>query len=155
MNLSVSDVGEVVRSVWDCMLGLDAETVELEALCMPTDHLLGAISISGEWTGMVIVEASDHAARTAACRMLDQKDEDLTADDILDTLAELTNIVGGNIKSLVPGPSGLALPSVTSGEDYDLRLSKASLLCRAAFNAGGQPLRISVWEKKNSEQPTR
>ncbi|QCC78154.1 chemotaxis protein CheX [Nocardioides daphniae] len=36
--------------------------------------------------------------------------------DVVDAVGELVNMVGGNVKSLVPGPSQLSLPLVATGQ---------------------------------------
>ncbi|HVD28484.1 MAG TPA: chemotaxis protein CheX [Mycobacteriales bacterium] len=54
-------------------------------------------------------------ARTAASAMFDRPAEALTDDEVADALGELTNMIGGNLKSLLPGPSRLSMPAVTVG----------------------------------------
>ncbi len=68
-------------------------------------HVTGCIQISGAWQGAVVLLTTDGFARNAASRMLCIELEDLTSADIQDAMAELTNMIGGNIKSQVPGPA--------------------------------------------------
>jgi len=145
MDLATSDICEVVRNVWDCVLGLPVVPAAPHVEWQADERLLGAISISGEWTGVIVLQASRAAAFEAARRMFPDEAEQLSEVDIRDALAELTNIVGGNIKSLVPGPSSLALPGVTTGDNVDLRLLHASLICEPLFLAAGHPVRIAIW----------
>jgi hypothetical protein len=42
-------------------------------------------------------------------------------------LAELTNMIGGNIKGLVPRSSSLSLPSVTSARAQEIRVSDTAV----------------------------
>ncbi len=46
----------------------------------------------------------------------------LVSDEQVAEVAELTNIVGGGIKSLLPSPSVLSLPTVTQGTDFHLHV---------------------------------
>ena len=50
-----------------------------------------------------------------------------------DTVAELTNMIGGNIKSLFPGSSHLSLPTVTDGTDFRLHWCNSSVISETAY----------------------
>jgi chemotaxis protein CheX len=52
------------------------------------------------------------AARNAAGALLGIDLGDVTGEDVTDALGELANIIGGNVKSLMPDPSALSLPVV-------------------------------------------
>src|SRR5664279_3671280 len=43
-------------------------------------------------------------------------------DDVRDTMDELANMLGGNLKSLLPRGVVLSMPSVVAGGDYSLRI---------------------------------
>ncbi len=154
MCCATDDVHEIVRNVWDCVLGLPIEPVS-EGEWRDDKQLLGAISISGEWTGVVVLQASHGAALKAARRMLADDDHAVSEEDVCDVLAELTNIVGGNIKSLVPGPSSLALPCVSAGDRVDLRLANSLLVCESHFLSEGNPVRVKIWEKDTAGEAGR
>ena len=47
--------------------------------------------------------------------MFDVEIEEVSPADVLDAVGELVNIVGGNLKGMLPSPTGLSLPSVTDG----------------------------------------
>lgn len=68
------------------------------------------IQISGQWKGNVTVSACDRLSHRIACQMFKKTDETLDSADILDAMAEVTNIIAGNIKAILPGPSHLSLP---------------------------------------------
>jgi chemotaxis protein CheX len=70
----------------------------------------------------------------------------LSADEVGDALGELTNMVGGNIKSLLPAPSKLSIPSVAGGESYTVRVPGAVLVERVALVCAAGPLHISIWK---------
>ncbi len=147
MSVTTLELVEIVPYVWDCVLGQSVDPVAIELDWGDHKHLCAVISISGQWTGDVVLESSVEVARAAASRMFSTPEEDLAFDEVQDALAELANVIGGNIKSLVPGPSHLGLPSVTSGSHFDHRYSFAAQLCEASFAARGAGFRVSVWEK--------
>jgi chemotaxis protein CheX len=73
----------------------------------------GAVSVTGEWRGMIAVDLTEASADALARGMLalDEYDE-LEPVELSDVVGEFANIVGGNVKSLMPGPSTLSLPLV-------------------------------------------
>ena len=71
---------------------------------------------------------------------------DLSDDEVSDALGELTNMVGGNIKSLLPAPSQLSLPSVAAGESCTVRVPGAVRISRSALLCGTGPRHICVWK---------
>ncbi len=111
-------------------------------------HVTGCIQISGAWQGAVVLLTTDGFARNAASRMLCIELEDLTSADIQDAMAELTNMIGGNIKSQVPGPSYLSLPSVTTGADFDFCLANSRPVNNVTVAVESEPLRIVLCESK-------
>jgi chemotaxis protein CheX len=62
----------------------------------------------------------------------------LDDEDIEDGLGELANVVGGNVKAVLPGPSVLGLPEIGTAPQACADTVRADLLWR------GQSLTISV-----------
>jgi chemotaxis protein CheX len=56
----------------------------------------------------------------------------------------MANIIGGNVKALLPEPSVLSLPQVDL-EHGALSVPSAQLVSQADLRWDGQPVRISVW----------
>jgi len=73
----------------------------------------GAVSVTGEWQGMIAVDLAGPSAEALARGMLALDEaEDVDPVEVSDVVGEFANIVGGNVKSLMPGPSSLSLPLV-------------------------------------------
>jgi chemotaxis protein CheX len=123
---------------------LDMEAVRCDAqLSEPQpNHITGCVRISGAWQGTVVLQASVGLATEVARRMFRIEARDVVEEDLRDALAELTNMIGGNIKSLVPSPSFLSIPTVTTDNDFVLPLSGAELVNDISISCGGDPLRI-------------
>ncbi len=74
--------------------------------------------------------------------LLGMPDEEEVSDaDYVDAVGEIANVVGGNVKALVPDPGPLTLPKVAATQPTD----EATLLFDAPFTWRGRPLVISVW----------
>jgi len=82
---------------------------------LPTidDALVAWVDLHGDWSGRaVLVTANDTALDLARVLLdLDPRD-DVSRDDLVDALGEIANVVGGNLKSLLPTPGTLGLPHV-------------------------------------------
>lgn len=136
---SMTDVEMVVTEVWTSFLG-DAEPLMMGP---PVELAVGwssAVTVSGEWHGMISVELTKDAAEEITRRMLMV---DATPDeDVADAVGELVNMIGGGVKSLMPGPSALSLPVVAAGRVA--RPSDVAEVCRFDGSWAGQPLVVSV-----------
>ena len=106
-----------------------------------------AITISGGWQALVLMQFSDVAATQVAHRMLGMgPDEQPVAEDLSDSLGELVNVIGGNVKSLMPGPSQLSLPLVAQGTVTASVPGPAELVetTRLDLRWLDQPVRLSI-----------
>ena len=105
------------------------------------------VSVTGAWQGHVVVSCSHPASRLAAGELLGVEVDDVTDADIADALGELANIIGGNVKSLLPEPCGLSLPRVvvSSGNLYE-QWPQTAVVCQLAGLWRGEPLTVSVLE---------
>ncbi|HEX4869100.1 MAG TPA: chemotaxis protein CheX [Moraxellaceae bacterium] len=100
-------INDVTEQVWSQFLGIPlaaSATVHGEAECA------ASISIEGAWNGAIIVACSRQLARQAAATMFSLPLSEIDDASWRDTLNEVANIMGGNIKALLPGPSQLGLP---------------------------------------------
>lgn len=160
-TLSLDDVVEIASEVWSSYLGeeggLQQHPVDLN-LAMG-DLVAASVSITGAWSGYVVVETSLPAARRTAGALLALPDEDLNDSDVADAIGEIANVVGGNIKSLTPPPSTLSLPIVSWGGSAMLAWPDAEDLVRADLSWQGEPITITVYTARNgsdgSSAPTR
>jgi chemotaxis protein CheX len=135
----LSDVQMVVEEVWTSFLGSEDPLV----VGAPGDVATGwsaAVTVTGAWEGMISVELPTATAEEVCRRMLgvaDTHDE-----DVADAVGELVNMIGGNVKSLMPGPSMLSLPVVAAGRVA--RSSDAAEVCRLDAWWAGAPFRVCV-----------
>ncbi|MBI1758553.1 MAG: chemotaxis protein CheX [Actinobacteria bacterium] len=114
-----------------------------------------AVSVTGAWRGHVVVACSSAASRHAAAALLGVELADVSGDDIADALGELANVIGGNVKSLLPEPSALSLPHVVIAQnDSSSRWPSVTELCRLAAIWQDEPFLVSVLESNNREGAT-
>ncbi|MGE3818576.1 MAG: chemotaxis protein CheX [Isosphaeraceae bacterium] len=114
----MTEVGEqslrdAVRTVWSTVLGLEiAPDAPGPA---PQRGVRGLVKITGRWQGAVTMDCPRDLARQAAALMLGVEPGETTPVQIHDAVGELTNMIGGNVKPLLPRPCKLAPPEVVDG----------------------------------------
>jgi chemotaxis protein CheX len=146
MFASDEQIVGITQDVWSSfvgtVIGSAAEEVALDAV----DVTVGCVAVTGDWKGCVLLACPKQLARTAASAMFDLPAEQLTGDEIADALGELTNMVAGNIKSLLPGPSRLSIPVVMVGASSTVRMPSAVLVNTVSLACEGLPLTVSIWQ---------
>ncbi|SDF88082.1 chemotaxis protein CheX [Klenkia brasiliensis] len=131
-------VTAVAGEVWSALVG---EEELLLPRAVPVDGPSSWVTVTGPWDGVVVLTcaASGTADLARSVLQLDD-DEQPTAEDVDDVLRELANILGGNVKSLLPGPSALGLPETgpapLRAEDEDT--------CRVSASWRGHDLAITI-----------
>lgn len=148
---STADIHFILQNIASAMLDADLEPLEGRAISPEDPRLLGCVQIVGAWTGAVVLECSPGFATQAACRLLELAPEQVADADLRDAVAELANIVGGNLKSLLPGPSYLSLPAVACGQDFTFQAFRTGVACHAAAQIFGQPLAVTVLEDRRPQ----
>ncbi|WP_238016287.1 chemotaxis protein CheX [Dactylosporangium sp. AC04546] len=112
-NPTAEDLSVIAEQVWSSYLDLDGAS---PLIPMPTEKhvadVTASVSVTGAWRGHVLVSCSDAAARNVAAALLGIPFDDVAEEDVADALGELANIIGGNVKSLLPEPCALSLPHV-------------------------------------------
>ncbi len=84
-------------------------------------HLLGTIDVQGRLSGSIAVSLPTPLAVDMASLMLDETIEDVT-DDVYETVAEMTNIIAGGIKTFLSQQEEifeLGLPQVLELAHFD------------------------------------
>ena len=150
MHLSNDDVAAIVNEVWSSMLGLPVDSLELEeSPKIDGPAVSGSVGVSGATDCLICVEMSSDAARLFGATMFGLSEEEASDDDISDAVGELTNMVGGNIKSLLPEPSSLSLPVVAQGTSPTLKVPSAKKLLDSVYACGDHLIIVTVWNRLN------
>lgn len=111
-TVSAVDVQSIASDVWQALVGDAAMPSGGSPQQMPSDALRAWVIIDGPWRGHVqLVCGRGTAAQMAAAVMGGEADQ-VAAEDVDDVLGELANVVGGAVKSLLPGSAALGLPRV-------------------------------------------
>ena len=116
-----TEVQQIVGDVFHAMLHCDAQPTT-ESSAAGVDLLTATVFFAGTWDGAVLVECPAEAAMNFAALLLRLPWDGLTAEDARDALGEIVNMIGGNLKSVLPHGVTLSLPMVVNGRDYGCKI---------------------------------
>lgn len=139
----VQGICDVVQSVYGTMLQVPVRQ------CAPSDSLrgglTGAVYYAGSWSGALLLECGNEHAMQWVARFL-SLEPPIPSDDVLDGLGELTNVIAGNLKPLLPPSVGMSPPSVVQGYDHTVRICGGNLHENLWFEDELGPFRITLVE---------
>ncbi len=115
MNIGVTPakLNEIIDKVWKMTLRFRIKPIKSELQRPePLDLLLASVTISGAWQGVLTLGCSTCVARSAAAAMFGKPAVNTNPEEIRDALGELTNMVGGNVKTMLKGDCRLSVPRI-------------------------------------------
>lgn len=138
---------EIAETVWSSFLGMDVYELEPSGPLEPStaQTATATIHITGTTNVSVVLSCSATMAHRAAAAMFDLDEAELTDEEVADAFGEIVNIVGGNLKCLLPEPSELSLPTVTQGAGIVVSIPGAHLLERVDLGCEGERVGITLW----------
>ena len=120
-----TSVTNAVYEIFDKMLSMNVEIFNTESQ-ENTDEkkIVGAVSFTGDVMGWMSIHVTEFFAHLITASMLGMELGEIEGEDeIHDVIGELSNMIGGNLKSLFCDsgfPCQLSVPSITSGRDFKI-----------------------------------
>ncbi len=144
LAFTADDVRAVTGDVWEACLASAGDPLE-DGIPQPLEGevVVAQIRIVGDWHGAVSLEMSRASATRAARLMLDAAE--VEPEEVDDAVAELVNIIGGNLKSVLPTPSRLGLPEVAHRPGAVAGEGPVLERCRVDLRWGARPILVRVW----------
>lgn len=153
IELSTDVLIELAESIWRSLLELDIQRVDELVTELPQDQplLTGCVAMDGDWQGSVMLVCPKAIVRKTAAAMFGISPPDVAETDLSDTMGELTHMLSGNLKSLLPGPCRLSPSLVTEG--YNIMMGNR-IVAQVFLRSEGLLLQIILFEReKNYENP--
>ena len=133
----------IIQDTWTSTLGFQvdrAASAEFSAVGAFTV----CVKITGAWDGEVRLHCSPPFARSIAAAIFQVEADKAGSDEILDALSELTHIIGGNLKALLPQPVILSLPSLPDPTDWGQTTPQWQLVSRLTLESEGHPFVVTL-----------
>ncbi|MEA3280847.1 MAG: chemotaxis protein CheX [Thermodesulfobacteriota bacterium] len=138
-----------VKDVFDTMLSMDIEVSSaVTQASLDGIKLVGSVSFVGDAMGSVYVQVSDDFAHNITAAMLGIDVEEIEGEDeISDVVGELSNMIGGNLKSGFCDfglTCALSTPSIITGKDFKVETINMARHERFAFNCKQHTVFVEV-----------
>ncbi|MEJ2154964.1 MAG: flagellar motor switch protein FliN [Desulfobacteraceae bacterium] len=156
---SVDITTTVINSVIDVyytMLSMEIESIqEVPPDFREDKRTVGTVSFAGDVHGMFNIQVNDSFARTMAAAMLGMEEDEIESEEeVFDVIREMSNIIGGNLKSAfvdVGLSCVLSTPAITNGFDFRVEALNIIKTERLLFNCNGHTIIIDAGIKKDGD----
>ncbi len=147
----------VINSVIDVfytMLSMETENIpEVPPGFREEMRTVGTVSFAGDVQGLFNIQVNDDFARAMTAAMLGIREDEIESqEEIYDVMRELSNIIGGNLKSAfvdVGLSCVLSTPAITNGRDFRVETLNIIKTQRFLFSCGGNTIIVDAGIKKD------
>jgi CheY-specific phosphatase CheX len=145
VNTFKTETTQIVSDVFTSMLGM--YVVPTEAAWPPCHPVItAAVYFSGSWKGALQITCSTKQTLEFSRRLLSATTLTSRAEDVCDSFGEIANMIGGNLKAILPRTVLLSTPSVLLGSECSLRANKINAHCRQAYRCALGPFWVTLIE---------
>lgn len=153
---SVDVPNTIINSVIDVyytMLSMEVESIpEVPPDFREDKRTVGTVSFAGDVHGMFNIQVNDGFARTMTAAMLGMEEDEIESEEeVFDVIREMSNIIGGNLKSAFVDAGlscVLSTPAITNGLDFRVEALNIIKTQRFLFNYKGHTIIIDAGIKK-------
>ena len=147
-------VSSSVNEVFDTMLSMKVQPSDtVPVIDFAGGAIVGSVSFAGKVMGNVSLRLSSVFARILTAAMLGMESDEIEGEDqVNDVIAEMSNMIGGSLKSRLCD-SGFAceisIPSVTDGNDFKIESMNWARSERFAFLHSQHAFILEVYMKSS------
>jgi CheY-specific phosphatase CheX len=155
MQITISEetIEKANALFWEQMLAMELKRLPWNVdtatalRCIGNQHMAGRCGLSGQWNGWIEVRLSHGLARNATAAMLILPSETIESEDMLDAIREITNMIAGTIKSALPRPCTMTVPTAQLESGDFCVVSKTPGATSVFFHHESGELMIRVCEE--------
>jgi len=149
MPIQKNYVEEIVKMIWSTTFSMEANpsAQKIELNDPGLDRV--SIQITGKWNGVIVMFLSPKLLEKMTPVFFPSDSNEHSKEELGETLCELGNMVGGNIKNLMPSPSTLAIP-VTAFSDETLDFPHTKKILQMNFECQGLGFGVCLLESEPS-----
>ncbi len=146
MQFLESEIQQFNQLVWSTLLGLDIQPAPGIFSFSSSEMVTGSVQVTGKWNGAITLYLSSPLANHVTETMFSLEFGKATLDLKKDAIGELINMVGGNIKAMLPQPSSLSTP-VFAMEGQSLEFPYPETITPCQFDCNGKSFALSLYEQ--------
>ena len=142
-----AEINQFVADIWSTFVNMPVASTEKPFQALGKgDTLAGCVHITGEWKGALVLYLPGELGKKIAANMFGLNATEVDDQQVKDITGEITNIIAGNIKSILPSPCNISLPSV-SITDYDSHHPGSQTISTVNFDCEGQPFLVTMLQE--------
>lgn len=104
--------------------------------------------------GTILLECSPELAFRFTSRLMGIPEPTSTTDaDVIDAVAELVNMIGGNLKGLMPPETSISPPIVLQQAELEAVLATAEPISRICLQSGTEQMCLSLFHQLQLQAP--
>lgn len=153
----VAAIHTATHDVFATMLSTEVESgaalTERSIAAAPTSGLVSLVGLAGNWSGTGSLACTGALACKLASAFL-MAEYDSINDEVLDAVGEISNMIIGNVKTILEekgGPMGLSTPTVIFGRNFQTRSSRNHEWTVVPFTVMGESLFVQLSLAPNRE----
>lgn len=158
-DVLVSSVTEATTEVFSMMLDIAVKCDGVVTQSHPSSSgLISLVGITGDWGGSGVFCCSPALASIISGRMLGtavDPSRPVVDEEVLDVVAEMTNMMIGNVKNglePITGPLAISVPTVIHGRNFEFRNACGLRGTAIQFSAEGEHFEVRISLAPSSEQ---
>ena len=151
--ITENEIADAIRSstfeVFSTMLGIEVEASAMETGVTAGSTQAGVVALlglAGEWIGSGSVSCDPPFACRMAAQLL-MSEYDSVNEEVLDAVAEVANMIVGNIKTALEtklGAMGLSTPTVIFGRNFETRSFGNRDWVVVPFHSEGETMNVQI-----------
>lgn len=147
MRSVIEATSEVFLTMLEMEVRFDGMADDAEA---SGSGLISLVGITGDWGGSGVFCCSPRFAAIACGRMLGSEidpENPVINDEVLDVVAELTNMMVGNMKNgleAITGPLAISVPTVIHGRNFQFRNAAGLRGASLRFEGVGEMFEVRI-----------
>ncbi len=147
-----AEISQFVADIWSTFLKMPvAPTDKTFAPQGKENTLAGCVQITGEWQGTVTFYAPRELGKKIAAVMYAMDISEIDDQQVQDVMGEITNMISGNIKSLLPTPCSISLPSVAV-TDFDLHHPRSKMVTSVNFECDNLQFLVAMLQEQEDNK---
>ncbi|MFT4578638.1 MAG: chemotaxis protein CheX [Nitrospinales bacterium] len=153
MQFLESEIQQYNKMVWATLLGFEIQPEPGTFDYSSKDMVTGSVQVTGKWNGVITLYLPSTLVNHITETMFSLESGEASPETKKDAIGELINMVGGNIKSMLPQPSTLSIPIFSmEGQSQQFPFTKKVTQCK--FTCNGSSFALSLYEQEPAEKKT-
>ncbi len=146
MQFLEKEIQQYTQLVCSTLLGIEVQPLPGQYEASLSDTFTGSVQISGKWNGALLLSLPSSLVNTLTETLFSLDPEKTTTEDKKDAVGELINMIGGNIKALLPQPSKLSVP-LLGLEGQEQFFPSTEMVTHCQFECQGKSFALSLYEQ--------